>query len=360
MNLEQVERVARAVLYEGYMLYPYTASSVKNQQRWNFGILHPPAYDSAEMQTQCLVKGGGVVDVRVRFLQREDEAQVELLGMALPCYRTTSSGLAEVSAESEPAGPDLYRLTVRVRNRSAAQPATRDEALAESMISTHTILTVRGAEFVSLIDPPAEYKEAAALCRNVGTFPVLAGNEGELDTMLSSPIILYDYPQIAPESQGDLFDATEIDEILTLRILTLSDAEKDEIRAGDERTRRILERSETMAPEHFMKLHGAVRGLKTAPRPTPKQMPNSSRTLRIEGIEVRQGDRVRLRPRRSADIMDIVLKGKLATVESIEWDFEGQPHLAIVLEDDPGRDLGMMRQPGHRFFFGAEEVEPVR
>ena len=345
-----VEKVARAVLYEGFMLYPYRASSVKNQQRWNFGVLYPPAYDVSEMQTECLIVGGGLVDVRVRFLQDEEERQVELLDLTLPCSQVARLGPAEVSIESEPAGAGVHRLTVRIRNRSTVIPETREEALAESMVSTHTILTVRGAEFVSLMDPPAEYKEAGAQCHNIGTFPVLAGNEGERDTMLSSPIILYDYPRVAPESPGDLFDSTEIDEILTLRILTLSDAEKAEIRSGDERARQILERSEALPPEHFMKLHGAVRGLK----------PAQESSVRIQGIEVKRGDLVRLRPRRSADIMDIALKGKLATVEAIEWDYEGQAHLAIVLEDDPGRDLGMMRQPGHRFFFGVEEVEPVR
>ena len=76
--------------------------------------------------------------------------------------------------------------------------------------------------------------------------------------MLSSPIILYDYPQIAAESPGDLFDSTEIDEILSLRIMTLSDEEKAEIRAGDEQARRILERTESLPPEQFMKLHGAL------------------------------------------------------------------------------------------------------
>jgi hypothetical protein len=82
--------------------------------------------------------------------------------------------------------------------------------------------------------------------------------------------------------------------------------------------------------------------------------------MRIQGIEVKEGDVVRLRPRRSADILDLALKGKLATVEAIEQDMEGQVHLAVVIEDDPGRDLGMLRQPGHRFFFGPEEVEPIR
>ena len=106
-------------------------------------------------------------------------------------------------------------------------------------------------------------------CRNVGAWPVLAGDEGQRDTMLSSPIILYDYPQIAAESAGDLFDGTEIDEILLLRIMTLTDEEKREIRSSDERARQILERTDNMPVEQFMKLHGAIRGLRPLKGSTP-------------------------------------------------------------------------------------------
>ena len=80
--------------------------------------------------------------------------------------------------------------------------------------------------------------------------------------MLSSPIILYDYPQIAPESSGGLFDGTEIDEILSLRILTMTAEEKREMQCSDHRARQILERTESMPPEQFMKLHGVLRGLR--------------------------------------------------------------------------------------------------
>lgn len=93
---------------------------------------------------------------------------------------------------------------------------------------------------------------------------MLVGEGDCKDAILSSPIILYDYPQIAPESPGDLFDGTEIDEILALRILTLSDDEKREIRQTDERAREVLERTETLPAEHFLKLHGVLRGMKPA------------------------------------------------------------------------------------------------
>jgi hypothetical protein len=129
-----------------------------------------------------------------------------------------------------------------------------------ALVSTHTILSIRGGEFVSLLDPPDEWWDAAAACRNIGTYPVLVGEEGERDCLLSSPIILYDYPQIAQESAGDLFDGTEIDEILTLRILTLTDDEKREMGESDDRARAILERSEALPAEQLLKMHGALRG----------------------------------------------------------------------------------------------------
>jgi len=348
---ELVEKIADAVLYEGYMLYPYTASSLKNRQRWNFGVLYPDGVDTSEMRTECLVQTGGdcIVNARVRFLWYGDGEEPDQTEIDIDSFPSTKSvplphdGLASVAMSAQPAGEGLIRVTVRVRN---ATDLEGEDSTRGSMLSTHTILTVRGGKFVSLMDPPAEYREAAAACRNVGTWPVLVGEDSERDSqfgdsILSSPIILYDHPQIAPESPGNLFDGTEIDEILTLRILTLSDAEKAEIRSGPERTRQVLERTESLPPEQIMKLHGAVRGL----RPVVE--------------EVKTGDRVRLHPRKSADIFDIALAGKLATVEAVERDFEGKTHLAVVIDDDPGREFGMMRQPGHRFFFGPEEVELV-
>ncbi len=129
-----------------------------------------------------------------------------------------------------------------------AQRQTATKRCMHSLASAHAVLQIRDGEFVSQIDPPEEFREAAAACQNTGVWPVLVGDSGARDTMLGSPIILYDYPQVAPESKGDLFDSTEIDEILTLRILTLTDAEKEEMRRTDERARRILERLESVRP----------------------------------------------------------------------------------------------------------------
>jgi hydrogenase maturation protease len=347
MNLERVEKIAAAVLYEGYILYPYRPSSVKNQQRWNFGALCPQSYSEAQggteawaMQTECLVRGGehAALDVKVRFLhlssrevrqtttspanlpegaepdfqivaslevggriyqtwQEAVEREVGRPGVNLNALaageprreafafpstqeteplrepgghvagvvvRSRQSIEGSIETAAERVGDELFKVTVRIFNRTLLADAklkSRDEALMRSLVSTHTILGVSGGEFVSLLEPPEALTEVAASCRNTGTWPVLVGEEGERDCMLSSPIILYDYPQIAPESAGDLFDGTEIDEILTLRIMTLTEEEKREMRGVDERARRILERTETLPAEQLLKLHGAMRGL---------------------------------------------------------------------------------------------------
>jgi len=311
MNLARVEQIAKAVLYEGYVLYPYRPSSVKNRQRFNFGVLYPKEYsdtqggtDAFSMRTECLIRGSADprLDARLRFLQLQinssdstrgakpagwqevverdvvvPEYALEQLcsgtlshGFRFPAEAAVDSnrqqeeveGLAEISAER--IDRDLFKLTVFVQNTAYLETPANDRAAAlmRSLVSTHVVLGVRGGEFISLLEPPEGLQEVTASCQNAGAWPVLVGDPGERDTMLASPIILYDYPQIAPESTGDLFDGTEIDEILSLRIMTLTDEEKREIRESDERARLILERTESMPEEQFLKLHGAVRGLR--------------------------------------------------------------------------------------------------
>jgi hypothetical protein len=310
MNMTTVEKIADAVLYEGYMLYPYRASAVKNQQRFNFGVLYPREYGEAwEMTTECLVHGSGstTVEVKVRFLQmetvkdwqegREREVNIAPSGLSPenPLHNCnsgtqrnpdshggdtlTTNALAdpfrqrftfeasesvegEVELRASRVEDDLFRVTLVIRNLTGMGSANREQVLLRSLVSVHSILHCQGGEFVSLLDPPERFQDAAAGCQNIGAWPVLAGDDGQRDLMLSAPIILYDYPQIAPESAGDLCDGTEIDEILALRILTMTDAEKEEVRNGDDRARQILERTEMLPPEHFQKLHGALRGLK--------------------------------------------------------------------------------------------------
>ncbi len=367
MNFDLVEKIAAAVLYEGYILYPYRPSSVKNQQRFNFGALYPESYslvgggtDAWTMQTECLIKGteSTTLELKIRFLHlltrevgvpnahwNNGEAQApisgndfrivpslevgdrifqtwqeavdreispasfnlselvtqpqrimftfpakeeieplresndEVVGVLVRKQQTIEGAIelriADCGLPIDETKERLFRVTILIMNltpfddvdlSSGHQSAIlnrqeRDEALMHTLASTHTILGVRDGEFISLLDTPEEFREAASSCRNTGTWPVLVGVEGERNMMLSSPIILYDYPQIAPESAGDLFDGTEIDEILTLRIMTLTDDEKREMRGADERARQMLERTETLPAEQLMKLHGAMRAL---------------------------------------------------------------------------------------------------
>ncbi|MDQ4043437.1 MAG: hypothetical protein M3118_06440 [Actinomycetota bacterium] len=164
-----------------------------------------------------------------------------------------------VEVEAEPLQEETFRVTVRITNTTPWEGEDRESTLRQTFVSTHTALEVEGGEFVSLMDPPEELREAAQGCENIKTWPVLVGEEGDRGMMLSSPIILYDYPQIAPESPGDLFDGTEIDQLLVLNVMTLTDEEKQEMRASDPRAREILERCESMSPEDLMKLHGTFR-----------------------------------------------------------------------------------------------------
>lgn len=307
MNLSRVEQIAKAVLYEGYMLYPYRPSSVKNRQRFNFGVLYPEGYcdaqegsDACSMRTECLVRGNrdSAIEASLRFLQlqirrRRDsvlpegwqeavERDVCLPECALGnlCERQVthtfafaSQDDAEFSRDSVEGTVDvsalelrndLFKISSQARNITALKTSCidRDAALMHSLVSTHLVMGVTKGEFISLLEPPQDLAEVAAGCQNVGAWPVLVGDAGEKDTLLASPIILYDYPQIAPESAGDFFDGTEIDEILSLRIMTLTDQEKQEMRQSDDRARQILERTESMPAEQFMKLHGVVRGLR--------------------------------------------------------------------------------------------------
>ena len=350
MNTKLIDAIAKAVLYEGYMLYPYRASSVKNRQRFNFGVLYPKSYseqqsgsDNWTMQTECLVQGAlPAIEVRVRFLKlvartvrnladpdaatsaekpsgeslppqfeasapwqeaiecevtvpvrnlddlmvaplehkfaflAKDETEPlrgeggQILGMT-DRKQKSIQGTVEIKSTRVAAG--LYKLQVRVKNLTASEYAaaetTRDSALMLSLVSAHTLLGAVHGEFVSLLEPPEDLKDFVSNCENIGAWPVLVGAEGERDTMLASPIILYDYPQIAPESPGDLFDGTEIDEILALRIMTMTDDEKREMCAVDDRARKILERTESLPIEHLAKLHGTLRDLRSLKEEMP-------------------------------------------------------------------------------------------
>jgi hydrogenase maturation protease len=208
---------------------------------------HPFIFPAAKRQEAVRDDGGMITGLIIR----ENE---------------TVAGVVEISAE-QIGKESLLKLMVRVRNSTEfenSEQKSRDQALMHSLLSAHVVLGVSGGEFISLLEPPDDVRDLAASCKNIGTWPVLVGDAGgERDTILSSPIILYDYPQIAPESAGDLFDGTEIDEILSLRIMTLTDDEKREMRESDARAREILERTETLPADQLMKLHGVMRNLRT-------------------------------------------------------------------------------------------------
>jgi hypothetical protein len=268
-------------------------------------------------------------------------------------------------AGAEPFGDGVFRITVRITNTTPWSGGGHEEAIKQAFVSTHTILTVAEGEFVSLLEPPPELEPAAAACQNIKTWPVLAGAPGERSTMLSSPIIVYDYPQVAPESPVTMFDGGEIDELLLLNVLALTDAEKEEMRAADPHSRAILERAESLNAEDFGRLHGAIRDFRVIDADAPVGSPLAAldgaapASVRIDGVDVRKGSRVRLHPRGSSDIFDIVLQDKVAIVEEVEQDYDDRLKLAVTIEDDPGRDLGQARMIGHRFYFGPDEVEPI-
>jgi len=327
MSRPLVDQIAQAVLYEGYILYPYRPS-VKTRQRWTFGGLYPRAFseenqgsDPWSMQMQCLIQASAdmSLSVKVRFLhlversieqagdfervpslqvgdrtyQPWQEAVERAVGVddlrlphpprrehfVFPARRTVEplnhngvsvgrivreqiqiEGAIEIAVEQKVTG--VYQFTVRVTNETEFDRrdfADRDAALMRSLVSTHLVLTSERGGFVSMTDPPAELRHLAEICQSTGCWPVLVGNPGSTDTLLVSPIILSDYPQIAPESPGDLFDGCEIDEILTLRIMTLTDEEKRQATATDPMAAKMLARTESLAREQLMNLHGVLR-----------------------------------------------------------------------------------------------------
>jgi hypothetical protein len=365
-RFEDVLPVADAVLYEGYVLYPYRPSSIKNRVRWTFGGVYPRTYsnaqtgaDRSEVGTECLVRGAHAeLVIEARFLELVERAQNpasdEAEARSFRCELGRMSALAAVSTEHafvrgrlhasleisvQALANDVFRLRATLQNESNSPAVERAAALPDTLLAAHLLIGVHAGELVSQLDPPADLASAARECEQRGLWPVLAGKKGSTNQLLASPIILYDYPEIAPESRADSCDATEIDEILLLRVLTLSDAEKRELMAGDPRSRAILERAEALSAEELLRLHGRLR--------TPA---NTALAFAI-------GERVLLRPKARADIFDLALAGRSATIRSIQRDFEDRVHLSVTVDDDPGADLGIEGLPGHRFFFFADEVE---
>ncbi|MFG3658757.1 hypothetical protein [Streptomyces sp. NPDC047706] len=464
-RLAVARQVADAVLFEGYVLYPYRASAAKNRLRWQFGVLVPPAWSAATEEhdfqhTELLMepKRGATLAVEVRFLHAQrrtvqracpgggfeavpelaledrvlvpwDEGHEERVRLVVPVAELTEGDTVvpfsmPASEETEPvtdgAGRALgrlvrrreeisgtlrlsvseldgpyrtQRLSVVVENTSGWLPvrdADRDAALPRSLVACHTLLCLDAGRFLSLTDPPEWAKGAVAACRNLHTWPVLAGEPGRGDLVLSSPIILEDHPAIAPESPGALYDATEIDEILALRTAALTDEEKREARGTDDRAAAVIDLADSMPPEVLERLHGAVRSLREVAgagtraaggvpslrtpdedpfgrsgvmRPdTPWWDPGADGSVDpardhvlVDGQPVRAGCRVVLRPRlRHTDAQDLFLDGRQALVEAVLHDVDGGVHIAVTLDDDPGADI--RREQGRFLYFQPDEV----
>ena len=431
---DRARTIADAVLYEGYLLYPYRSTSSKNQSRWQFGVLGPQGAADAgygeddTLAAEFIVDGDGELSLVVRFLQlqhrraerdlgdgrfeRVDEfssgsrtwvtwdeavereltfgpfdiADLESMrtlpvevpegtdvenvdGGRLIRTRAAVTGVLEVSAVSD---DGLRRVSLAVRNTGAAV-SDKDSAIATSMIGTHVIAEVVGGEFVSLLEPPEAAEAAVARCHQHRCFPVLAGKPGERDLLLASPIILYDHPEIAEQSEGSLYDSTEIDEILTLRVMTMTDEEKAQARATDPLAAQIIDRCDSMSPESMQQLHGILRNPHADPSAglvpeIPEGIdwwdPLADMAVRpevdavlVNGVRVAAGSRVRLRPSRRADAQDIFFAGKTARVTSVHEDVDGERHVGVIVEDEP--DAEMPDEYGRYLYFGPDEIEPL-
>jgi hypothetical protein len=451
-HLDHARKVADAVLYEGYLLYPYRQSSQKNRTRFQFGVLMPPAYaeidptERSASQTQCLVECSqdGQIELCVRFLQlqhrrveeasarglrevsaltvdgiehtswdeaveREERLTVAVAELANDDFRAPFSFGPEVTSKDltdsdgrvagrltrrlaavygivavagkRVGGPyQALRLTVRIENHSTPEAAlrVRDDGLAYALIAAHVLIRVPGGSFISMTEPPEWAAPEVTACVNVGTWPVLAGPPDCRDLVLSSPVILYDHAEVAPESAGDLFDATEIDEILTLRTLALTDEEKQAARATDPRASELMDRLEGMPAEMFDRLHGAIRYLNGVPARPPAAdgptaqpahvpwwdpgsdtsvSPETDQVL-INGVAIARGSQVIMRPgTRRADAQDLFLAGRTATVEAVLHDVDDNVHVAVTPDDDPAADLNARH--GRFLYFATDEIEPI-
>ena len=269
--------------------------------------------------------------------------------------------VATVRVATEPCGT-LLKIRIRIENVTPCDVAAldrRDEAVRQSLASTHAILAIEDGAFVSLIDPPEAMSAQAATCVNTNTFPVLAGAAGSHAVMLSSPIILYDYPAIAPESHGDLCDGTEIDELLTLRVRTLTDEEKNEARATDVRAAQIIDRCEAASAAAMAQLHGAVRAcdsFESFVNPSDEPPPEAA-SVDIDGTRIGRGSHVRLQPARVTDSLDICLAGRTGVVSAVYRTLEDKPYVAVTLDDDPFGGEGAKYR--RALFFHPGELVPV-
>jgi hypothetical protein len=356
-----LERLLHTLLYEGYALYPYTPCATKNATPTPFGIVYPPVYagetpgtfDKLRMQGVVHADGDAVLRGDVRFLQgagerhQAVERRLEAPGRSLadlaeqphvePFEQDGVQGRVRMSADQ--LGGGRWRVMLCVHNTTAvAEGLDRAGALGASLLSTHPLLAVDGGRFVS----PLEAKGA----ESVNTYPVLATDAD--DALLGAAIVLPDHPQLAPESRGDLFDGTEIEEALLLHVLALSDDEREQIANQDPAVRAMVARAAAATPEDIMALHG--RTVLSDP-----QQPPGEREVDVDGVGYRLGDKVVLRLQDRPDPYDKILDGRTATLERIYYDYEDKLYFGVTVDDDPGQEL--MRETGRFLFFFVGELE---
>lgn len=466
MSLEQARAVADAVLYEGYLLYPYRATAGKNQCRWQFGVLGPAGAaetgcgEEPTVASQLVVRpavgGAAAVTVHLRFLQLQrrtaqrlsdtggavdvdelvvagrswlswDEAVAheltlgpwsidDLSGGRLE--RLTVPGGEDVETVIDDVGSaagrlvrrrsplqavlrlrtdsgtraDACRLDVEVENVTGHSAGDKHDAIAASFIGAHLVLELHDGDFVSMTDPPESIAELAAGCRQHRCWPVLAGPDEDTSLMLVSPIILYDHPELAPQSAGALFDSTEIDEILTLRVMTMTDDEKAAARATDPLAAAIIDRCDALTPEALQQMHGVLRDPHALepdrgapdtgvpvwhtddtdrtgnlsgidgdmpwwdPATDASVSPETDEVI-VNGVPVAAGSIVRVHPSRRADAQDLFFAGQIARVCAVHSDVDGATHVAVVLVDDPAADLHDWY--GRYLYFAPDELEPL-
>lgn len=354
-----VEEMVDSLLYEGYALYPYTPGATKNATPTPFGIVYPPAYAETLSSTydhlllECVVEGDGDVTAEVRFLvpsgerHRAEPDRVEGLGQF-----TVGDLSVRTSLEVTALGDSRRKVAYRVQNLTEA-PADMDRAAAigRSLISTHPILQIRGGRFISQLDAP---------CNSVNTWPVLASPQD--DVMIGAAIVLPDHPQIAPESLGNLFDSTEIEEALVLHVQVLSDEERNSIEDSDPAVKEMIDRAMAVTSDELLGLHGRVEVRDPVTREPPKPSADVRDPTRglpeveVDGVTFTRGGHVVVRPGLEADLQARMLEGRTVTIERIYRDYDGKIHLGVSV-DQPGQEI--MRDTGRFLWFFPPEVEVV-
>ena len=355
MRRDRLEELVKALLWEGYALYPYTPGATKNATPTPFGIVYPPAYADgnphqfARIRMQCILEGPGEATGEVRFLQAGVERRVGPGDFDFDGLR------GNVAVDVQRFDELLARVTVTVENRTDVPSGLdRTTAMASALLSTHVLARVEGeGRFLSNISPPDHGAAAVMACAAVNTFPVLACDED--DVMLGATIMLPDHPELAPESRGDLFDGTEIEEALLLHVLALSDSEREQIE--DPAVKAMIERAVAATPQDIIGLHGRTTMGDVSPtrmRGVGEAGEAGAPEATVAGITYRPGARLRLHAD-GATAHDHLLTGRTATLERIYVDYEDGVHLGVTIDDDPGAEL--MRDIGRYHYFKPDDVE---